>query len=109
MDKKFFCLLALLLFLVNLVSAQSSWPTDYAGMRSKAINFAGRLLCLLQVMTAPVALILLVIGGLKFIAADDPGEVLAARKMVLDAVIGAFCVIFFLAAATALGVPVYCS
>ena len=104
--KKTVYLLILLLLLVKVVAA--TWPTDYAGMRAKAITFAGRLLCLLEKATPYIILIFIVFGGLKYIMADDPGEILAARKMVLDAVVGGLCVLVFIAAAGALDVPVNC-
>lgn len=105
MTKKIFYFV-LVLLLVQAVSA--AWPTSYTGVKSKAVHFVGRLLCLVQTMSPPIILIFIVLGGVKYIMADDPSEAMAAKHMVLDAVIGGFCILFFIAAAGALGVPVYC-
>jgi len=105
--EKLFIFLVLFLFLIWIASA-SPWPTDYAGMRAKAIAFTGRLLCLVQAFSAPIILMFLMFGGLRYVMADDPSDALAGRKLVMDAVIGGFCVLVFIGIAAALGIPVDC-
>lgn len=105
MEKKFVVFLALI-FLA--CSVAGDWPLDYAGMRAKAITFVGRLLCLVQSISPYIIIIMIVFGGLKYIAADDASEILMARNLVFDAVIGGLCVLAFIAAAETFGVPVDC-
>ena len=98
----------LVLALVLIGTAAAVWPTDYAGMRSKAIKFTGRLVCLVQTFSALIVLMFLMFGGLRYVMADDPSDALAGRKLVFDAVMGGFCVLIFIGIAAALGVPVDC-
>ena len=109
--KNLFIFFVFALFLVGVAAATTTiptWPTSYAGMRSKAIAFTGRLLCLVQAFSGPVILMFLMFGGLRYVMADDAGDALAGRRLVMDAVIGGFCVLFFLGVAAAMGVPVDC-
>ncbi|MDD5112200.1 MAG: hypothetical protein PHG85_06625 [Candidatus Altiarchaeota archaeon] len=103
----FFIAACLLLFLA-LEACAAPWPTDYAGMRTKAIHFAGRLVCLVDSASAYVILIFIAIGGVKYLMADDPSEAMMARKMVFDGVVGGFLVLLFVAVAEAVEVPMYC-
>ncbi|MBM3309225.1 MAG: hypothetical protein FJY77_03135 [Candidatus Altiarchaeales archaeon] len=100
--------LLVLSYFFSAFCAADTWPTDYAALRVKAVRFAGRLLCLVEKITPPVILLFMVIAGIKYIMVEEPAEAIAARKSVLDAVLGGICVLLLLAAAEALGVPVYC-
>lgn len=106
MEKKFFLFLVLVFLAAEVVSAQ--WPTDYAGMRARAIVFVGRLLCLVKSISPYLIIILIAFGGLKYIAAEDASEIMMARNMVFDGMVGGACVLIFLAVAEILGVPVNC-
>jgi hypothetical protein len=106
MEKRLFLFLVLVFLAAEIVSA--TWPTDYTGMRSKAIVFSGRLLCLVESISPYIILIMIVIGGLKYLAADDASEILMARTMVFDAVIGGVCVLVLIAVAESFEVPVNC-
>jgi hypothetical protein len=63
---------------------------------------------LVEKFTPPLILLFMVIAGIKYIMVEEPSEAIAARKGVLDAVIGGICILLLIAAAEALGVPVYC-
>ena len=98
----------LILLLTWTVYAAVPWPTDYAGMRTKAIHFAGRLVCLVNEVSAYVILLFIILGGVKYLLADDPSEAVMARKTVFDGVVGGFIILVFVAFAEAVGVPMYC-
>ena len=105
MDKKIFYFM-LVLMLIEVVAA--TWPMSYEPMRTKAIHFAGRILCLVERIFPLVLLMLITIGGFKYILADSPGERIAARHMILDGVIGGFCILVLFAVAETFGIPIYC-
>jgi hypothetical protein len=101
-----FIFLVLASFLIG--TATAVWPTDYLGMRAKAVKFTGRLLCLVQSFSAPIILMFLMFGAMRYLMADDPSDALAGRKLVMDAVMGGFCILIFIGVAGALGVSVDC-
>lgn len=104
---RLYALCALILFLAEAADA-GEWPTDYAGMRTKAIHFAGRLVCLVNNISPYVILIFMAIGGVKYIMADDASEAMMAKRMVMDGLVGGFIILVFVAFAEAMGVPEYC-
>jgi hypothetical protein len=101
--------LAVLLFLIISISILCSAELPSPGeMRAKAAKFAGRLLCIADLLKAPAMLLLITIGGINYLRSDDASDMASAKNLVINALIGGACMIALVQFATSVGVPPVC-